>query len=272
MKGRSVGLAATAAQSRSQEDLQVRARSGGWVNPASEMHCGLMSKLVARGKEAEGRGGRPVEVAMLQYDLAPHGIYPRQLRQAAAALRYLIEDCGIGPENIILAGDSAGGNLALTLLAHLLQPHPSLAPLSLSRPLKSSVLLSPWVTFSQTSASMKACAQMDYLSLPGLTKGFEAFLGGADVDVWNTPLAGEAGFWKGLEKKVGDVRVLAGGLEIFSDDIGVFVERLKVHNKERVELFVGEAEQHDPPVADIFTGREGLCTLKMFDWMRELTE
>lgn len=129
---------------------------------------------------------------------------------------------------IILAGDSAGGNLALTLLAHLLQPHPSLAPLSLSRPLKSSVLLSPWVTFSQTSASMKACAQMDYLSLPGLTKGFEAFLGGADVDVWNTPLAGEAGFWKGLEKKVGDVRVLAGGLEIFSDDIGVFVERLKV--------------------------------------------
>lgn len=47
-------------------------------------------------------------VLMPTYDLAPQASYPRQLTQGVEILRYLITELGRKPENIILAGDSAG--------------------------------------------------------------------------------------------------------------------------------------------------------------------
>lgn len=48
------------------------------------------------------------------YPLAPEHPFPAQLRAARKAYRWLLE--GIPPERIVLAGDSAGGHLALMLL------------------------------------------------------------------------------------------------------------------------------------------------------------
>jgi len=57
--------------------------------------------------------------------LIPEYPFPTQLRQATAAVQHLL-DKGMSPSNIIIAGDSAGGNLALQLASLLLHPHPSL--------------------------------------------------------------------------------------------------------------------------------------------------
>ena len=48
----------------------------------------------------------------LDYRLAPEHRFPAQLEDALSAYRWLLE-AGTDPDNLIFAGDSAGGNLAL---------------------------------------------------------------------------------------------------------------------------------------------------------------
>lgn len=57
------------------------------------------------------------EVAFLDYDLAPEHRYPVQLEQAMALWNELTKR--YAPENIVVVGDSAGGNLALAFLLKL---------------------------------------------------------------------------------------------------------------------------------------------------------
>lgn len=47
-------------------------------------------------------------VLLPTYDLAPQVSYPRQLTQGVEIVRHLITELGRKPENIVLAGDSAG--------------------------------------------------------------------------------------------------------------------------------------------------------------------
>ncbi len=54
-------------------------------------------------------------VFALDYGLAPEHRFPVQLHEAIRAYRWLLESLG-GATNLIIAGDSAGGNLALSLL------------------------------------------------------------------------------------------------------------------------------------------------------------
>jgi monoterpene epsilon-lactone hydrolase len=51
----------------------------------------------------------------LDYRLSPEHRFPAQLEDALHAYRWLLRD-GIDPDNLIVAGDSAGGNLTLALL------------------------------------------------------------------------------------------------------------------------------------------------------------
>ena len=61
-------------------------------------------------------------LVLLEYTLAPELPYPGQFIQAVEAVRFLLRT--YIPRQIILAGDSAGGNLVLAVLAHLQQPSP----------------------------------------------------------------------------------------------------------------------------------------------------
>ncbi|KAI0700123.1 Alpha/Beta hydrolase protein [Cerioporus squamosus] len=58
----------------------------------------------------------------------PANPFPAALLDALAAYRYLVQDAGFAPENIIVAGDSAGGNLAVTLALHLIENPVSALP------------------------------------------------------------------------------------------------------------------------------------------------
>ncbi|KAL1633141.1 hypothetical protein SLS58_011190 [Diplodia intermedia] len=60
-----------------------------------------------------------VTLAVLEYHLAPARRHPTQLAQALAALRALVVDRGVPPAEVVLMGDSAGGNLLLGVLAAL---------------------------------------------------------------------------------------------------------------------------------------------------------
>ena len=57
-------------------------------------------------------------VLLIDYRLAPEHPFPAGLEDATAAYQWLLSQ-GTAPGRIVLAGDSAGGNLTLALLVHL---------------------------------------------------------------------------------------------------------------------------------------------------------
>jgi monoterpene epsilon-lactone hydrolase len=59
-----------------------------------------------------------MRILMVDYGLAPKHPFPAALDDCAAAYGWLLEQ-GISAQNIVVAGDSAGGNLAITLLIKL---------------------------------------------------------------------------------------------------------------------------------------------------------
>ncbi len=66
----------------------------------------------------------------LDYGLSPEHRFPSQLQEALAAYRWLLDQQGVNPGRLVVAGDSAGGNLALALLLALRDqglPAPALA-------------------------------------------------------------------------------------------------------------------------------------------------
>ncbi|MCB1701238.1 MAG: alpha/beta hydrolase [Pseudomonadales bacterium] len=81
---------------------------GAYVLRTPNIHAGMVSRLC---KCANTRA------LMTYYRLAPEHPFPACLEDSVLAYRWLL-DQGIAPENIIIAGDSAGGGLTLsTLLA-----------------------------------------------------------------------------------------------------------------------------------------------------------
>ncbi|MCG6902452.1 MAG: alpha/beta hydrolase [Rhodobacter sp.] len=90
------------------------------------------------------------------YRLAPEHPYPAALQDVTAAFQHLV-DRGYPPSSIVLSGDSAGGGLALALLATLCQRG--------TRP-AATVVFSPWTDLALTGASMRENAAHDVLFAP----------------------------------------------------------------------------------------------------------
>ena len=86
------------------------------------------------------------EVYCVEYRLAPPYVYPAALEDAAAVYQGLLAR-GIAPEDIILFGDSAGGNLAVELAIYLRDegiPQPAVL-----------VLASPWADFEHKAGTSR---------------------------------------------------------------------------------------------------------------------
>lgn len=126
----------------------------------------------------------------------------------------------------MLAGDSAGGNLALGVLSHLSHPHPEISRLELKENLRGAVLISPWVSFDTSVDSMTQNERKDFLTAGSIGPWVAAFLSGAPTDPWNQPLMASPEWWEQL--KVDEVLINAGADEIMIDDIRAFAKRFKV--------------------------------------------
>ncbi|KAI7899118.1 Alpha/beta hydrolase fold-3 [Cokeromyces recurvatus] len=58
-------------------------------------------------------------ILSVEYSLSPEHVWPKASEECIQAYRYLIHDLSVSPCRVIIAGDSAGGNLAATLLLRL---------------------------------------------------------------------------------------------------------------------------------------------------------
>ena len=133
---------------------------GGYVFGGLATHQQLVDSLALIGQ---------VSVWMPEYRLAPEYPFPAALNDALNCYLTLLEQ-GIAAKNIVIAGDSAGGGLALALAVQLRTQH-----LPLPRAL---VLLSPWVDLTLQHASLQEKAHLDLmLSVAGLRHCAQAYLG-----------------------------------------------------------------------------------------------
>lgn len=142
---------------------------GGYVMGSIATH----RELVARLSKASGARG-----LALDYRLAPEHPFPAAVDDALAAYRWLLSQ-NIKPANIVVAGDSAGGGLAV---ATLLAIRDAKLPLPAA-----GVGISPWVDMEGTGESMVTRAKADpVVQKQGLLGMAQLYLGGKDA---KSPLA-----------------------------------------------------------------------------------
>ena len=99
------------------------------------------------------------EVLSFEYRLAPEHPYPAAVEDAVRAWDYLMY-LGYGARDVVVAGDSAGGNLAL-VLTHRLKAAGRRLPASL-------VLFSPWTDMTASGRSYQEREALD----PTLTRAY----------------------------------------------------------------------------------------------------
>lgn len=82
---------------------------GGWVQGSAMDHRELTAAIALAAN---------VNVLSIDYALSPDHVYPAHLNDCVKAYEWLLNN-GVTSDNIIIAGDSAGGNLTLTTLLKL---------------------------------------------------------------------------------------------------------------------------------------------------------
>ena len=116
------------------------------------------------------------EILSFEYRLAPEHPYPAAVEDALKAWDYLMY-LGYGARDIIVAGDSAGGNLAL-VLTHRLKAAGRRLPASL-------ILMSPWTDLTASGKSYHERAALDpYLTLEYIQAVRSAY---AKDEDWTSP-------------------------------------------------------------------------------------
>ena len=177
------------------------------------------------------------EIIFVEYKLSPESKYPSQLRDAMKAYSFLL-----GKEekpNIILAGDSAGGNLALALMLVLKKG-------KLKKP-KGIVCISPWVDPTAIMAEYPdSCCQSDVLIGPFIKRAKETGSGPLSYLYCNasdqsspfiSPLFGDF-------KNSPPIMIQYAEKEILSIQIEQFLKRLK-KQKVMVQTVVWKDLWHD---------------------------
>jgi monoterpene epsilon-lactone hydrolase len=142
---------------------------------------GFQFGSLASDGELAARLGRAAGMRVLfpEYRLAPEHPFPAALDDGRAAWRWLRTEEGRPARSLAVAGDSAGGGLAVSLLVAERDEG--------GDPPSAAVLMSPTVDLTSSGASMTERVDQDPISTPALLRQLASdYLAGADP---RTPLA-----------------------------------------------------------------------------------
>ncbi|HZZ31640.1 MAG TPA: alpha/beta hydrolase [Phenylobacterium sp.] len=177
---------------------------GGYVGGSPRSHRPLVARLAEAARSA---------AVSLEYRLAPENPFPAAVDDALAAYRTLLAD-GVWPERMIVAGDSAGGGLALALALKLKDeglPQPA-----------GLFVISPWADLTQAHATYETKAADDpMISRDRLSEGAAEYLGGADArNPLASPVFGEFSGVAPILIQVGSEETLLGDSLLLAERAG----------------------------------------------------
>jgi len=193
---------------------------GGYVSGSPTTHLMVTARL------AHEAGAR---LFALDYRLAPEYPYPAAVKDAWAAYWWLLTEQAIAPEQIVIAGDSAGGGLTIALLLALRDAH---------LPLPAGAMgLSPWLDLTLSGATMTVNQTTDYLNRDVLRASARMYGNGRDLrEPLLSPLYADLA---GLPPLL----IQAGSAEMLLDDSRRFAQRARAAGVD-VQLEVFEHMVH----------------------------
>ena len=177
------------------------------------------------------------DVYMLDYRYAPAGRYPAALTDAVAAYRAILAS-GVPAERIILAGDSAGGNLA-TVLALYCRDHELPMPAVL-------VLYSPWEdaghlpTHDTNAVDDVVLGKRNVRMFAAVTQNEDYFRDANLKDPYVSPVYADL---RGLPPTL----IIGGAKEMFVDDMLLFAGHARQAGV-KVDLHLFPGMSHDWPL------------------------
>ncbi|MEV0266536.1 alpha/beta hydrolase [Streptomyces sp. NPDC050617] len=147
----------------------VYLHGGGYLAGDPQGYRGLAGTLARRLR---------ARVLVPDYRLAPDAVFPAAVDDSVTAYRWLLAQ-GVAPQNVVVAGDSAGGAMAVSSLV-------AARDLGLELP-AASIAISPWANLEHTGASMVTLDGVDpSVSRAGLRQAAAIALGNAPL---SSPLA-----------------------------------------------------------------------------------
>jgi len=208
----------------SQEDKMILYfHGGGLVAGSAKSHRGIVAKFV----KASG-----VKALTFDYGLAPENPFPKGLNDSMKVYQDLLES-GYEAENIILMGDSGGGNLVLSLMLLLKEK---------SLPLPAgAITLSPWTDLTNSGDSNTSNRVKDNLTTENANEMFSKVYC-VENDPKNPLISPLFGDLDGLPSLL----MFAGNDELMRDDTVGFANKAKDAGVD-VEMEVGEGMFHCYP-------------------------
>lgn len=158
--------------------------------------------------------------------LPPRNAFPAALIDALAGYNYLVNVLGFEPANIVLAGESAGGHLAVVLTRYLLLHVPSLPPPAALVLLSPSVDWGSWISDPASSFVQHRNFDCVYASFKN-NYGVRSVLGNlplsaADTNAWISPASRHLQNTEGMYSGFPPTWIVSGGAEMTLDpDAGV---------------------------------------------------
>lgn len=280
--GETGGSVAWLGNRRKADKVVLFLHGGGFIAPALRGHFEwCWNTYIEAGREA----GIEVAVGCLQYTLLNGGRFPVPLTQAVEALSGIL-DSGVSPSDVYLGGDSAGGNLSVQVLGHLLHPCPGLRRLDLAGvPLGGVFLVSPWLSNNVASDSFARNDGHDMISTGAMDKLGAAMYGKALLDTYKTqvavgnysaanaymtPLDTVETWLDGIERTTESVYVTVGKNEIMYDHGVGLVRLLRRRNAPcRIRLDEADREAHDFILVENIFRQPGDATARMKAWFKE---
>ncbi|WP_104435019.1 alpha/beta hydrolase fold domain-containing protein [Kineococcus xinjiangensis] len=203
---------------------------GAYVNQLVRWHWYLLRELST---------SVPARCVVPVYPLAPRGTAAEVVPAVAALLERMVAEHGA--EQVVLAGDSAGGGMALAVAGHLRDT-------GRAQPGRI-VLIAPWVDVSMSNPELAALEPRDpMLARAGSAEAGRMYAGElGPAHPWVSPLFGRCA---GLAP----LTVVVGTRDLVHPDTELFVERARAEGVD-VDLHVGEGLIHVYPLLPTPEGR-----------------
>ncbi|KAJ3837926.1 Alpha/Beta hydrolase protein [Lentinula raphanica] len=245
--------------------------------------------------------GLKVGIAIMSYSLVPVAQFPTPLWQTSHAINHLLTTEHVHPSNLVLVGDSAGGNLVSQVLSSMLHPlfEPRIIPEGTR--LRGAYMMSPWVSLTgvyyPNPTEGEGGATVKPEDIPSFTENDHCdIIGKKALVYWGhtildgspnpsldssylEPINASFDWYQGLPSVVERVFVSTGGGECLRDADRLFYEKkIKPFHDDDPVFFEDERGVHNDPFFDFNVadgpvgGERQRLTPRVVEWVRECFE